>query len=80
MCSLAFFAALRVGEVTVRPGQTICNVIHFHQISFIKDHHYTLMAIKLSLVNYKHSDPSRPADILFIAINLSAPSFSYSNF
>ena len=58
MCSLAFFATLRVGEITIRPGQALRNVIHFYQISFMKDHHDTLTAIKLSLVKYKHSDPS----------------------
>ena len=36
----------------------------FIRSQFMKDHHDTLTAIKLSLVNYKHSDPSRPADIL----------------
>ena len=33
MWSLAFFAALRVGEITICPGQALRNVIHFHQIS-----------------------------------------------
>ena len=63
MYALAFFAALRVGELTYRgnlPGQ---NIISFGQIAFMETREGTVTALKLTLRNYKHSDSSSPVDI-----------------
>ncbi|CAH3146405.1 unnamed protein product [Porites lobata] len=63
MYALAFFAALRVGEITYRgnlPGQ---NIISIGQIAFMETREGTVTALKLTLRNYKHSDSSSPVDI-----------------
>ena len=64
MCSLAFFAALRVGEITVRPGQAQSNLLQFCHVAFMTDQTGNTKAVKLTFTNYKHSNPSRPVDLL----------------
>jgi len=64
MCSLAFFAALRVCEITLRPGQAHSNLLQFHQVAFMNDQTGNMKAVKLSFTHCKHSNPSRPVDLL----------------
>lgn len=59
---MAFFAALRVGEITCRPTQPRGNVILLNQIVFMKNREGVVSAIKVTLRNYKHSDPAVPVD------------------
>ena len=54
MYAIAFFAALRV--ITFRPTQPRGNVIFLNQIVFMKNREG--VAIKITLRNYKHSDPA----------------------
>ena len=63
MYAFAFFAALRVGEITYRVNQPCQNIIKICQLVFMKTRRGTVQAIKLTLRNYKHSDPSMPVDI-----------------
>ena len=63
MYALAFFGALRVGEMTSRHKQSQKNLISLNQIVFMETRDGTISAIKLTLSEYKHSDPSRPVDI-----------------
>ena len=63
MYAFAFFAALRVGEITYRVNQSCQNIIRFRQIVFMKTREGNVTAIKLTLNNYKHSDTSCPVDI-----------------
>lgn len=48
MCSLAFFAALRIGEITIRPGQAQSNLLHFRHVAFMNDQTGNTKAVKLS--------------------------------
>ena len=64
MCSLAFFAALRVGEITIRRGQAQNNLLQFRHAAFMTDQSGNTKAVKLSFTHYKHSDPSRPVDLI----------------
>ena len=54
MCSLAFFAALRVGEFTIRPGQPLVNIIHLSNISFMTNQEGAVTAIKVPLRSKLH--------------------------
>ncbi|CAH3194200.1 unnamed protein product, partial [Porites evermanni] len=63
MYAFAFFAALRVGELTYRTHQSQRNLILLNQITFMETREGSISAIKLTLRNYKHSDTSKPVDI-----------------
>lgn len=63
MYAIAFFAALRIGEITCQPNQTQLNLISFNQASFLKGNRENIDAIKLTLRNYKHSNPAEPVNI-----------------
>ena len=63
MYAFAFFAALRVGELTYRTHQSQRNLILLNQITFMETRKGSISAIKLTLRNYKHSDTSKPVDI-----------------
>ena len=64
MFALAFFAALRVGEMTITAGKSSTNLLLLKQVFFLKDSADSIVGIKLSMRNYKHSDTSRPTDII----------------
>ena len=64
MFALAFFAALRVGEMTITAGKSSTNLLLLKQVFFLKDSADAIVGIKLSMRNYKHSDISRPTDII----------------
>lgn len=64
MYALAFFAALRVGEITGGPGQQTKNVITINQFFFLRDELNNIVAVKLVLIHYKHSDPRKPVELL----------------
>ena len=61
--AMAFFAALRVGEITCSPTQPRRNVIFLNQIVFMKNREGVVSAMKVTFRNYKHSDPAVPPDI-----------------
>jgi len=63
MYAIAFFAALRVGEITCQPNQSQRNLIFLNQVSFIRNREGSVNVVKLTLRNYKHSDPADPVDI-----------------
>jgi len=63
MCALAFFAALRVGEITFRIGQSSKNVIRLNQITFLTSNNGETSAILLTLRFFKHSNPTQPVEI-----------------
>ena len=64
MFALAFFAALRVGEMTITAGKSSTNLLLLKQVFFLKDSADAIVGIKLSMRNCKHSDISRPTDII----------------
>jgi len=57
-CAIAFFAALRVGEITFSNGQSSKNVIQLSQISFLASTNGETSAIKLTMRIFKHSNPT----------------------
>ena len=59
-----FFAALRVGEITEGLGQQTTNVITIDQLFFLRDELNNIVAAKLVLKHYKHSDPTKPVELL----------------
>ena len=66
MFALAFLAALRVrvGEMTITGDKSSTNLLLLKQVFFLKDCADSIVGIKLSMRNYKHSDTSRPTDII----------------
>jgi len=64
MFALAFFAALRVGEMTITAGKSSTNLLLLRQAFFLKDSADSIVGIKLSTRNYKHSDSSWSTDII----------------
>ena len=63
MYAIAFFAALRIGEITCQPKQTNRNLIFINQASFMKRNGDSIDTIKLTLRHYKHSNPADPVNI-----------------
>lgn len=59
-CSPLHFA----GEITGGPGQHTKNVIMFDQLFFLRDDLNSIVAAKLVLKHYKHSDPTQPVELL----------------
>ena len=80
MCACAFFAALRVGEITCRPGESVANLINSEQIFEMRNRRGFVEAIKLSLIHFKHSDILHPYDILIYRDNPFCPVSLLSNF
>ena len=63
MYAMAFFAALRVGEITCRPTQPRGNVIFLNQIVFMKNREGVVSAIKVTFRNYNDCNPAVPVEI-----------------
>lgn len=64
MYALDFFAALRVGEITTRPGQPTNNLIDTHQLCFFYQKNAHGAAMKLGFIYFKQSDPSKPVELV----------------
>lgn len=64
MYALAVFAALRVGEITGGPGQHAKNVITIDQFFSVRDKLNNIVAVKLVLKHCKHSDPTKPVELV----------------
>lgn len=64
MCSTAFFAALRVGEMTLSSKENTRNIIQIDQIAFMKSSEGETVSLRLTLRFYKHSDAAHPAQVL----------------
>ena len=64
MYALAVFATLRVGEITGGQGQRTKNVITIDQFFFLRDELNNIVTAKLVLKHYKHSDPTKPVELL----------------
>lgn len=62
MCSLAFFAFLRVGEITVN-GRDHSNLIMLPQLERLVNDNRQVTALQLSILKYKHSNNGRPFTI-----------------
>lgn len=63
MFSIAFYAFLRVGEITVSGKQSSNTPLQLHQVSQLCNSSGYVKAIKSSFGNYKHSYNTRPFSI-----------------
>ena len=63
MYAIAFFAALRIGEITCQAKQTQRNLINYNQVNFVRTMEDEVTAIKITLRHYKHSNPAEPVEI-----------------
>ena len=63
MYAIAFFAALRIGEISCQPKQTNRNLIFLNQASFMKRNGDSIATIKLTLRHYKHSNPAETVNM-----------------
>lgn len=50
--------------MTITAGSSSTDLLSLRQVFFLKDSADSIMGIKLSMRNYKHSDTSRPTDII----------------
>ena len=62
MCSLAFFAFLRIGEITVN-GKDHNNLIRLPQLESLVNNKRQVIALQLTILHYKHSNNGRPFTI-----------------
>ena len=63
MCTAAFFAALRIGEITKGTAQLSRNVINLNQVSFIRDAQGMYTSYKITMQFFKQHDSGHPIDI-----------------
>lgn len=59
MCYIAFFAFLRIGEITVN-GSDQSNLIRLNQLSRLMTTQGQVVALQLTIYKYKHSNNGRP--------------------
>ena len=64
MCSTAFYAFLRVGEMTSTSSVVSPSPIQIGQLFKLTDDHGNTAALKLVFANYKHSYNQRPFSIV----------------
>ena len=64
MCSLAFFAFLRIGEMTSTSGRSDTSPLQISHISKLLSSSRDLIAFKITFGNFKHSYNVRPFSIL----------------
>ena len=60
MCSLAFFAFLRIGEITSPPKQNSNPPLQLFQLTKLVNSAGNIEALKVSFGNFKHSYNARP--------------------
>ena len=59
MCSLAFFAFLRIGEITTTKN-TGCQPLQMHQLANVYDSSNHVVGMKLTFLDFKHNYNQRP--------------------
>ena len=83
MYAIAFFAALRIGEIMCQPKQINRNLIFLNQASFMNRNGDSIDTIKLTLRHYKHSNPAEPVNIFIYQAQPVCPAnllLAYLNF
>ena len=64
MCSLAFYAFLRLGEITAIPSQASSPPLQLYQITKLLSATGDLVSYKVTFGNYKHQYNARPFSII----------------
>lgn len=73
MCSTAFFAFLRIGEITYNSLKDASVPLQVHQLVKLVDSSKRVVALKLTFGNFKHSYNQRPFSIILHRHNLCCP-------
>jgi len=63
MCSIAFYAFLRIGEMTSTSGKKDIVPLQVHQLVKLLDHAKCVFALKVVFGNFKHNYNQRPFSI-----------------
>ena len=71
MCSLAFFAFLRIGEITITLSHN--QPLQIHQLSRIYDTNNHVAGLKLTFQNFKHNYNQRPFTLEIYRQNTACP-------
>lgn len=72
MCSLAFFAFLRIGEITTTK-LTGCLPLQMHQLVKIHDSSNQVVGVKLTFLDFKHNYNQRPFTLVLHRQRTSCP-------
>ena len=68
MFTTAFYAFLRIGEITVRSSCiSTSRVIQFEDITFLRDASYVAKAVEVKIVHFKHNKSQRPVTLVLQA-------------
>ena len=70
MCSLAFFAFLRVGEITASASG---HTLHINQLTKLVNHKQEIVALKVTFFNSKHNYNQRPFSLEISRQNFCCP-------
>lgn len=73
MCSTAFFAFLRIGEITYNAPKDAGVPLQVHQLAKLEDSSKCVVALKLTFGNLKHSYNQRPFSIILHRHNSCCP-------
>jgi hypothetical protein len=64
MCSMAFFAYLRIGKIAKQTNNASCQPLQMDQISYVYDSSHKVVGIKLTFLDFKHNYNQRPFTLL----------------
>ena len=64
MCSLAFFACMRVGELTLTTTKESGSFVRLHQLTQLTDVNQGVIALKFTFLDFKHNYNQRPFSVV----------------
>lgn len=73
MCSLAFFACMRVGELTLTTTRERGSLIQLHQLTQLVDANQVVIALKFTFLDFKHNSNQRPFSVVINRRNNFCP-------
>lgn len=73
MCSLAFFACMRVGEFTRTTTQERGSLIQLHQLTQLVDANHRVISLKFTFLDFKHNYNQRPFSVVIYRRNTFCP-------
>lgn len=73
MCSLAFFACRRVGEITLATTRGRGSPIQLHQLTQLVDANQGVIALKFTFLDFKHNYNQRPFSVVINRRNNFCP-------
>ena len=73
MCSLAFFACMRVGEITLATSKAGGSLIQLHQLTQLVDATQGVVALKFTFLDFKYNYNQRPFSLVINRRNYFCP-------